>query len=60
MKAFHHIEDEIRRHKAMLDEWNAQDLWYRHSAAGIQKRALYEYAIEVLTGIQDHCDKGQP
>lgn len=60
MTAFHRIEDEIRRHKVMLDEWNAQAPWYRHSAAGIKKKALYEYAIEVLSGIQDHCDEGQP
>ena len=59
MTAFNHIANEIERHKAMLDEWNAQAPWYRHSTAGMKKKALCEYAIEVLTGIQDNCDEGK-
>lgn len=59
MKAFNHIENEIERHKMMLDDWQIQDAWYRHSTAGMRQKAIYEYAIELLESIRDNCDEGQ-
>jgi len=59
MKAFEHVENEIERHKKMMDDWNVQDPWYRHSTAGMRQKALYEYAIELLESIRDNCDEGQ-
>ena len=59
MKAFEQIENEIERHKKMLDDWQIRDAWYRNSTAGRRQKALYEYAIELLESIQDNCDEGQ-
>lgn len=59
MKVFNCIENEIERHKEMLDDWRTQDAWYRNSTAGRRQKALYEYAIEVLESIRDNCDEGQ-
>lgn len=59
MTAFEQIKNEIERHKKMMDDWDVQDSWYRHSTAGIKQKALYEYAIELLESIRDNCDEGQ-